>query len=55
MTNTNNKTRFKVLDANDRDRLCGVWYATTEVEAIRMAISEGYDAWCALGPSYCGW
>lgn len=39
------KTRFTVLDINDR--FLGVWYAVSEIEAIRAAIVAGYDAWSA--------
>jgi hypothetical protein len=38
-------TRYRVLDINDK--LCGVWYAVSEVAAIAAAIREGYDAWSA--------
>lgn len=37
--------QFKVLDWDDR--WVGTFYAQTEVDAISMARSEGYDAWSA--------
>lgn len=39
------KTRYRVYDSNDK--LCGVWYAASEVAAVIAAIKEGYDAWSA--------
>lgn len=45
--------RFRVLDSNDR--LCGVWYAVSEVAAISAAIKEGYDAWSADTSTSGGW
>ena len=45
-------TRFRVLNADDK--LCGVWYAETEVQAIQLAIAEGYDAWSASAKQ-TGW
>jgi len=43
-----NKTaiRFRVFDLSDR--FVGVWYAASEIAAIRAAITEGYDAWSAI-------
>jgi hypothetical protein len=46
-------TRYKVFDGSDK--LCGVWYARTEVDAIRAAIAERYDAWSAVAPMPEGW
>lgn len=54
MNNASNiRTRFHVYDLNDR--LCGVWYAISEVQAITLAIREGYDAWSAQEPTCTGW
>lgn len=49
----NNTTRFRVYDLSDK--LCGVWYAVSEVAAISAAIREGYDAWSASETVYAGW
>lgn len=45
--------RYRVLDSSDR--LCGVWYAVSEVAAIAAAIKEGYDAWSASSTTSGGW
>lgn len=47
------KTRYRVFDLNDK--LCGVWYATSEAAAIAAAIGEGYDAWSASSAHAGGW
>ena len=48
-----NMTRYRVLDLNDN--LCGVWYAASAVEAIALAIAEGYDAWSVDSRVVEGW
>lgn len=44
-------TRIRFVVYDRADRLCGAWWATSEIEAIRAAIREGYDAWSAYPPS----